>query len=177
MKVKDISGTFASVLNCGHLRTDTQVLSVLKDYADSFDVTCPSDESVQQHLRTLNIEARDLQRLQSPTQQLNDVCVNMGTLILQRSLADTPEVRSCVVLPSYVITATCLDRLWRVTQPTSYWQRSVWILPLHLEQDHHWAACTIRLGERTVHLFDSFASRHTYAALSQVWSLYPRVLS
>ena len=132
MKVKDILGSFALASNCGPLRIDTQVLSVLKDHADSLpsvqgphNATRLFDGSVQQGLGSFYIEARDLQRLQSPDRQLNDVCINMSALVMQRSLVDTPRVRSCAVLPLYIISSTGLDGLWRVTQPTLYWQRSV----------------------------------------------------
>lgn len=132
------------------------------------DATCFFDGSIHQGLAALFIDASYLQHLQSPVKQLNDVCINMGALVLQQSLVNTPGVPSCAVLSSYIVTVSSLDSLWRATQPTLYWQRSVWILPLHLEMSHHWVACVVRLKKRTVHLFDSFALSHTYAALCPV---------
>ncbi|KIM54794.1 hypothetical protein SCLCIDRAFT_136017, partial [Scleroderma citrinum Foug A] len=47
------------------------------------------------------------------------------------------------------------DAMWRNTSWTHYWEKDIWILPIH--QPGHWVVCTIDFTFKRLFLFDSFA--------------------
>lgn len=52
------------------------------------------------------------------------------------------------------------DMLWRNSSWTRYWEKDVWVLPIHRASNvGHWVLCVIYLSRKELHLFDSLAER------------------
>jgi Ulp1 family protease len=50
------------------------------------------------------------------------------------------------------------DMLWRNTSWTRYWEKDVWVLPIHRPSNvGHWVLCVIYFSRKELHLFDSLA--------------------
>ncbi|KIJ57552.1 hypothetical protein HYDPIDRAFT_104106, partial [Hydnomerulius pinastri MD-312] len=55
------------------------------------------------------------------------------------------------------------DVLWRNTSWTKYWEKSIWILPIHRPSPcGHWVLCTIDLTSQRLFLFDSLAEQRPW---------------
>ncbi|KIK15548.1 hypothetical protein PISMIDRAFT_39624, partial [Pisolithus microcarpus 441] len=52
------------------------------------------------------------------------------------------------------------DTLWRNPSWTRFWEKSIWILPIHCSLPvGHWVLCTIDFHSRQLFLFDSLAEQ------------------
>lgn len=106
-------------------------------------------------------EDQDLLRLASPTALMNDVCINGGAALMQRRFAalNAHASGSFSILSTHDIPrvrGTCSDsELWRWIGPLVYWEKPVWILPVH--RRNHWLLAIIVPEQRQLFLFDSFA--------------------
>ena len=111
------------------------------------------------------IEEEYIRILSSDEALLNDTCINDCAALLY-PLYPPPISRRIAILSTYELgrirrNATD-DELWRNTKRTSFWESSIWILPIHRPTAKHWVMCTIDLGTRTLRLFDSLAERHPW---------------
>ncbi|TFK61292.1 hypothetical protein BDN72DRAFT_863712 [Pluteus cervinus] len=140
--------------------------------------TCPLDWEIPQTMpassplfKRIGFSSSDLQRLESPTALLNDVCINGGSRLLQAMLlsssAYAPTVNRCAILTTWDlprIREDCADEvLWRSTRGSLFWERDVWILPVHRPDQVHWVCCAIYPKERRISLFDSLGSREGWS--------------
>ncbi|KAG2739058.1 hypothetical protein P692DRAFT_20756820 [Suillus brevipes Sb2] len=105
-------------------------------------------------------EPRDISFLTRPTAFLNDVCINGCAILLQM---DTPNPTVAIFsthdLPRIRYNAAD-DILWCNTSWTRYWEKDVWVLPIHRPANAgHWVVCIIYLSRKELHLFDSLAER------------------
>lgn len=105
-------------------------------------------------------EPRDISFLASPTAFLNDICINGCAILLQMDISNpTMAIFSTHNLPRIRYNATD-DMLWRNTSWTHYWEKDVWVLPIHRPSNvGHWVLCVIYLSRKELHLFDSLAER------------------
>ncbi|TFK84575.1 cysteine proteinase, partial [Polyporus arcularius HHB13444] len=62
-------------------------------------------------------------------------------------------VFSCFLLDTFVKDGP-EDTLWRIARSTHYWEKDVWVIPIHNEG--HWLLATVRRSRRTITIFDSF---------------------
>ncbi|KAG2125734.1 hypothetical protein DEU56DRAFT_873029 [Suillus clintonianus] len=108
-------------------------------------------------------EPRDIGFLARPTAFLNDVCINGCAVLLQKDMPNSAvAVFSTYDLPRIRYNAAD-DRLWRNTSWTRYWEKDVWVLPIHRPSDvGHWVVCIIYLSRKELHLFDSLAERRPW---------------
>lgn len=50
------------------------------------------------------------------------------------------------------------NMLWRNSSWMHYWEKDVWVLPIHRALNvSHWVLCIIYLSRKELHLFDSLA--------------------
>jgi hypothetical protein len=64
------------------------------------------------------------------------------------------------------------DMLWRNTSWMRYWEKDVWVLPIHRPSGvGHWVVCIIYLSRKELHLFDSLAERKPWKQDVKVGSL------
>ncbi|KAG1727949.1 uncharacterized protein EDB91DRAFT_1239464 [Suillus paluster] len=108
-------------------------------------------------------ELKDITLLASPTACLNDTCIN-GCTILQFSKLKSVVTGHCASLTTHDLPRIRYnasdDILWRNISYTCYWEKDIWILPIHCPSNiGHWVLCVIRLSSKELHLFDSLAER------------------
>ncbi|KAJ7923199.1 hypothetical protein B0H13DRAFT_1530788, partial [Mycena leptocephala] len=49
--------------------------------------------------------------------------------------------------------------LWRLVSPTQYWEKPLWLIPIHRPQMEHWVLVVVVVPMRELFFFDSMASR------------------
>lgn len=108
---------------------------------------------------------KDIECLSSPIAPLNDVCIN-GCATLLYSQLKIPTV-DCAILSTYDlprIRSNAPDEvIWRNTSWTRYWEKNVWVLPIHRPSDvGHWVICIIYFRTKELHLFDSLADQNPW---------------
>ncbi|KIK14603.1 hypothetical protein PISMIDRAFT_79289, partial [Pisolithus microcarpus 441] len=55
------------------------------------------------------------------------------------------------------------DVLWRNLSWTRFWEKPIWILPIHRSLPvGHWVLCTISFHSRQLFLFDSLAEQNPW---------------
>ncbi|RXW17203.1 hypothetical protein EST38_g8659 [Candolleomyces aberdarensis] len=110
---------------------------------------------------------KSLDRLSRPSERLDDVCVNSGSLLLQYIFSherfELPHSQACAIFSSFHIHLSRYNHstteVWRRTKGVSYWEKSIWLLPIHRnEPSKHWVLCIIYPGYRQLYLYDSLAS-------------------
>jgi Ulp1 protease family, C-terminal catalytic domain len=122
-------------------------------------------------LATKHFDPPDLHRFHSE-KMLNDVCINGGAALLQDYFAlidDTAAYsRRCAILSTHELPRVryqALDNdLWRNIRRTIYWEKDVWILPIHRPRALHWVLGVIYVRENRILLFDSFAEEKPWRA-------------
>ncbi|KAG2348191.1 hypothetical protein BDR05DRAFT_504881 [Suillus weaverae] len=63
--------------------------------------------------------------------------------------------------------------IWRNASWTSYWEKNVWILPIHRPSNAgHWVICIIYLRTKELHLFDSLADQESWESDVKVCSFF-----
>jgi hypothetical protein len=129
-------------------------------------------------LGTKHFDPPDLRRFRS--EMLNDACLNGGAALLQDHFAlinDTATYsHRCAILSTHdlprVRYQAADDDLWRNIRRTIYWEKDVWILPIHRPRALHWVLGVVYVKEQRILLFDSFAEKKAWRADVQVcWSL------
>lgn len=107
-------------------------------------------------------------RLSGISARLNDECINGLASHIQTELAGSLDqsvayaARRCALLSSHAMLyvrchLTDLP-LWRLTHRTNFWEKDVWILPIHRLVEEHWVLAVILPHHRRVFLFDSFSN-------------------
>ncbi|KAJ7593008.1 hypothetical protein C8J56DRAFT_1045445 [Mycena floridula] len=101
------------------------------------------------------ISSQSLQRLRDPSGWLNEECVMVGASVMfEHCLSTVPTWFA--LLSSYLPVQSSLEHVWRLTKNTSYWERTVWLLPYHRAVLKHWVLYVVYLNTGNIHLFDSF---------------------
>ncbi|KJA14937.1 hypothetical protein HYPSUDRAFT_106807, partial [Hypholoma sublateritium FD-334 SS-4] len=49
------------------------------------------------------------------------------------------------------------SELWRSTHHHKFWEKDVWIIPIHRQTERHWVLAVLYLQHSEVHVFDSLA--------------------
>ncbi|KAF9041365.1 hypothetical protein BJ165DRAFT_1329754, partial [Panaeolus papilionaceus] len=119
-------------------------------------------------------EKKDLQILENSTALLNDVCINGCSQLLKTKYRE--EAENCAVFSTYdlvrwrnkkkslhldtvtgsapdLISAEIVEMLWKNSKHTQFWQKRVWILPIH--RPGHWVLCVAYPMEQLILLYDS----------------------
>ncbi|KAG9311839.1 hypothetical protein JVU11DRAFT_8089 [Chiua virens] len=113
--------------------------------------------------RQLVFKADDIEILTSPEMRLNDTCLNGCTALLYSEYV--PSSTSTITIFSthdlLRMHYNALDKdLWQATHRTKYWEKKVWILPIHRPSSWgHWVVCSIYFNSRHLLLFDSIAEQ------------------
>jgi hypothetical protein len=125
----------------------------------------------------------DLHRIHSPTGRLNGFGLN-GLAASLQSVFTEPFASSaalanrCAVFSTYdFLRVHCRcrdDQLWRFTSPTAFWDKPVWILPIHRSQEEHWVVAAVHIRQQKIFFFDSLAQRTGWRGDLQVCCLIPR---
>ncbi|KAG0695531.1 hypothetical protein DFH29DRAFT_879985 [Suillus ampliporus] len=108
-------------------------------------------------------DPKDIKLLCSPTACLNDVCINSCAALLYSELK-TPTL-SCTIFSTHDLPHIRYnapdDMVWWNVSWTCYWEKDVWVLPIHRPSDSigHWVICVIHVFNEELHLFDSLAEK------------------
>jgi len=112
-------------------------------------------------------EAADLARLKSPTALLNDVCLNGTAAYLWRVFCCdalySRHATKCALFSTYDLNRIrykASDRdLWKSVKKNEYWQKDVWIIPIHRRQQCHWVLAVVQLKKGRILFYDSLAGK------------------
>jgi hypothetical protein len=107
---------------------------------------------------------RDIELLCSTDSRLNDICVNGCAALLH---SESVHIGGDEVTPFAILSTHDLPRiryhaadddLWRNTSRSLYWEKPVWVLPIHRPSSWgHWVLCSIHFDSHRILLFDSLA--------------------
>ncbi|KAF7367143.1 hypothetical protein MSAN_00974000 [Mycena sanguinolenta] len=121
---------------------------------------------------THTIEVADLQRIATPTGRLNGFGLNGVAAALQSFIGhstygDTAgtvaSAAACAVLSTYDLPRVRYkegdDVLWKHVSPTRYWEKKLWLLPIHRPADVHWVFVAVFIQDQQLYFFDSLGER------------------
>ncbi|KAJ7078554.1 hypothetical protein B0H15DRAFT_1000961 [Mycena belliarum] len=118
--------------------------------------------------RALQIALEDWQPFQCPTGRLNGFGLNGVAASLQRLYSDpySPTkafAEQCAVLSTYDLPCVRYKGsdpdLWRRVEHTRYWEKPVWLIPIHRPTEEHWVLVVVIVPRQELFFFDSMASR------------------
>ena len=102
---------------------------------------------------------------------LNDICLNGCAQVLKHFFDRDPMFsaasRRCALFTSHDLVRArykATDKeLWRIMSPSQYWDKDVWILPIHRPRQLHWVLCVAYPKYGTVLLYDSLVGQHLWS--------------
>jgi len=107
----------------------------------------------------------DISILASPNGLLNDNCINGCAALLYSAFL--PNAARCAILSTHDLPRIRYkvnnDSLWRNASWTQYWDKPIWVLPIHRSVPvGHWVLCTINFPSRQLFLFDSLTEQRPW---------------
>ncbi|KAJ7168055.1 hypothetical protein B0H12DRAFT_1040625, partial [Mycena haematopus] len=114
------------------------------------------------------LEADDVDRIRSRTGRLNNFALNglaasLLNLFDGSSELHAPHASQCAVLNTYNIHRVRFKAtdaiLWKNLSPTQYWDKGLWLVPIHRASEEHWVVVVVAVREQKLFFFDSFAQR------------------
>ncbi|PPQ76501.1 hypothetical protein CVT26_012351 [Gymnopilus dilepis] len=128
---------------------------------------------------------QDLQRLHQSGMMLNDTCLN-GCARVLKDVFDNDSTyglssNRCALFTTFdLIRARYKARdqeLWRTMSPIAYWDKDVWILPIHRPQQLHWVLCVAYPKHQAILLYDSLADLEAWRHdLKDISNLFTRLV-
>lgn len=107
--------------------------------------------------------------MESPTDRLNDICLNgiaatLHTFLSHPTNPSSLPSRRCALFTTFDLLAIRYHasdaEIWRRFRRSEYWSHDLWILPIHRTRPSlHWVLCIISPHSRELLLFDSFSDR------------------
>jgi hypothetical protein len=162
------------------VRADTEILQDLKAHIDTLPIIpepFPRTVVRSHGRRSLRITVSDQERIRSPTGRLNGFGMN-GLAASFQSLFCRPHTSTealanrCAIFSTYDFAQIhCLAPdadLWRHTSPTAFWDKPIWLLPIHRSQQEHWVLVAVYIHEQKICFFDSLGERAGWRADLQV---------
>ncbi|KAJ6581867.1 hypothetical protein B0H19DRAFT_1331557 [Mycena capillaripes] len=145
-----------------NLAADTSLLADLQAHTNIAPV-------VNNELRrTIYIEKDDLRRIRIPTGRLNNFGLN-GLAAAFLNLFGEPYAQTaaaaqqCAVFSTYDLTRVRYKandaELWRHVEPTSFWSKSILLIPIHRLAEEHWVLAVVSVPENKLYFFDSFGRK------------------
>ncbi|KAJ7339964.1 hypothetical protein DFH08DRAFT_704657 [Mycena albidolilacea] len=171
------------------LSVDTTFLQDLERYNSSLAVSQLQVPRVVVGLhgrQSIDIEMSDLRRLHSATGRLNDVALNGGAAALL-NIYDQPHspyagsAGDCALLSTFDLHRIHYKAsdavLWRNLSHTTYWEKRLWLIPIHRPKDQHWVIVVAAVHEERLFFLDSLGERRGWRQDIQVhlFILFPVV--
>ncbi|KAJ6606334.1 hypothetical protein DFH09DRAFT_896986 [Mycena vulgaris] len=132
------------------------------------------------------IEASDWARIQSPTGRLNGHLLNGLAASLLNILSHptsmyTESASKCAVLSTYDLPRVRYHasdaELWRHVSPSRYWEKDLWLIPIHRPNEEHWVLVVASIRQQQLWFFDSFSQRRGWRPdLQDVMRLITRMV-
>jgi hypothetical protein len=112
--------------------------------------------------RRISFDAEEISRFHGSKSRLTGTCINSaGSLLVDLTKNNHIALFSTYTLVYSRQQATDND-LWRNIKNTTFWDKEVWIFPVHRSSPGHWVLCTAYIRERRLLLFDSLGGRHDW---------------
>ncbi|KAK7053896.1 hypothetical protein R3P38DRAFT_3305315 [Favolaschia claudopus] len=122
---------------------------------------------VQQNGRAMEITPHDLKPFSYRTGRLNGYGLNAVALSLHNLYravhSPTREIASrCALFTTYDLPLVHYKGsdpdLWRRISPTEYWDKPIWLIPIHRAEQAHWVLIVVLISSQKLLCFDSLAS-------------------
>ncbi|KAG9309099.1 hypothetical protein JVU11DRAFT_10983 [Chiua virens] len=138
--------------------------------------TCPPQDGFSGTF----FQVHDIEILQSPTECLNDICIN-GCIPLLFSSIKPSNAHQFTIFSTHDL--ICIwynasdDCLWHTMKHNSFWCKDIWIIPIHhSDAGGHWVLCVAHLPHKELLLFDSLGEwRRWRANVQDVMKLLARL--
>ncbi|KAJ7839203.1 hypothetical protein B0H14DRAFT_3458801 [Mycena olivaceomarginata] len=153
------------------LSIDTTFIDDLRTYNQSLTVSQMAVPRVVVGINgrsTVEVLIPDLDRLRSPAGRLNGEILN-GAAAALLNLFDGPTslhnsgASRCALLNTYDLHRVRFNApdpvLWRFLSDTRYWEKPVWIIPVHRPKEEHWVLVVAAVQENRLFFFDSLGLR------------------
>ena len=114
-------------------------------------------------LHTIYFDKLTIEQLMNPEAMLNDTCMNEGLQLLLSHFQPEHTDR-CAIFSTYAMTYIKQEAndkcLWCDVRHCIYWEKAVWIIPIHLQHPYpHWTLCIINTDTTTIQLFGSIIDK------------------
>ncbi|KAJ7833920.1 hypothetical protein B0H13DRAFT_1914324 [Mycena leptocephala] len=163
----------ATTSNAASLPSDNVDISFIPDLATrnaSLQVIMGdlSHFVVRPGLRPLEITPRDLAPFLRHNGRLNGfglngVAASVHTLSSGDFSPTKATANQCAVFSTYDLPCVRYKGsdpdLWRLVSPTQYWEKPLWLIPIHRPQLEHWVLVVVVVPTWELFFFDSMASR------------------
>ncbi|KAJ7439132.1 hypothetical protein FB451DRAFT_1151843 [Mycena latifolia] len=183
LEEEDSSGLFASDANASDTMvaseeldpgsmsdTDHDNVLMVQDMLESPEA---DDESTAVEADSLNFEihwrkASDISRIESYNGRLTGFAINGLAAALQNLLGhstspDSVPANSCAIFSTYDLPRIRYKAsdsvLWRHVEHTKYWEKPLWLIPIHRVDEEHWVLAVVDVGTQQILFFDSLALR------------------
>ncbi|KAI0707020.1 hypothetical protein C8Q76DRAFT_629548 [Earliella scabrosa] len=119
-------------------------------------------------LRPIVFAPDDLDRLRQPEAWLNDDCINGCMELLaqhfgtDRVVGGDPAFLSSYAMASQRGGQSDDEQVWRVNHIARYWEKDVWLVPVHKWDGHHWELAIVYFRSCRIAYFDSFGMRTSW---------------
>lgn len=114
----------------------------------------------------ITFEPRDIGLLHTGDARLNDTCIN-GCAALLHTAHISGDHSPFAILSTHDLLRIRYkaddNDLWRNTYRSKYWEKAIWILPIHRPSSWgHWVMASIHFDTHQIMLFDSLAERQPW---------------
>ncbi|KAJ7482778.1 hypothetical protein FB451DRAFT_1129761 [Mycena latifolia] len=116
----------------------------------------------------IEIEPDDISRIQSSNGRLNGLTINALAAAFLNLLGypTSPHAESankCAIFSTYDLPRIRYkasdDALWGFVNHTKYWEKALWLIPIHRVDEEHWVLAVVDVGHQQIFFFDSLAVR------------------
>ncbi|KAJ6538413.1 hypothetical protein B0H10DRAFT_1763262, partial [Mycena sp. CBHHK59/15] len=104
-----------------------------------------------------DIDTPDLERVQSPHGRLNNFGIN-GIAAALMNLFSHPSSPFAAAANSCAVLTLMTSPPLRHTKSTKYWEKPVWLIPIHRPAEEHWVLIVVSVTQQQLFFFDSFAA-------------------
>ncbi|KAJ7727050.1 hypothetical protein B0H14DRAFT_2410313 [Mycena olivaceomarginata] len=131
--------------------------------------------------KNTSIAVEDIARFQSPTGRLCGFGLNGVAAALLELFTRTGEsARRCALFTTYDLPRVhfrCSDsELWRVISPSKYWEKNLWLIPIHRRDEQHWVFVLVDVYAERIYFFDSLGGDNWRPDLRLVMLLITRLV-
>ncbi|KAJ7871711.1 hypothetical protein B0H14DRAFT_2502920 [Mycena olivaceomarginata] len=148
-------------------RVDTSFLQVLQNRNNSLEII------PQWYTRTvvgmsgrstLKFDVDDQRRISAPTGRLNGFGLNALAASLLNVFSEPYSpmetfAKNCAVFSTYDLPRIHNNRsnelVWRHAHPTAFWDKPVWLIPIHRPREEHWVLVVAYIRQQRLVFFDS----------------------
>ncbi|KAJ7575225.1 hypothetical protein C8J56DRAFT_1063775 [Mycena floridula] len=142
------------------LRIDTLLFTQLK--AASATIAVHHDLTAPRHMAgsLIDLDRRDLVGLVD-NRPITSGCLNSLMLLFQ-VISSSPAAKRTAIFTSFVFMYALQrddDALWRNSKDTRFWEKDVWIFPIHRLEQFHWVLAILLPASHSILVFDSFGGQ------------------